>query len=88
MQAIAMCGIGKRLRSKKMRNPRMAQIATLLYQYSRIVPRGGTFRDRKVALTEFFGFFDDSTDMLPEPNPAASSIEFLRRLTAGFGLLG
>lgn len=87
MQAMATCGIGKRLRSKKMRNPRMAQIATLLYQYNRIVPSGGTLRNRKTALTELFRFFDDSTDMLPESNPAVSSMEFLRRLTAGFGLL-
>lgn len=86
-QAVAECGIGKRLRSKKMRNPRMAQVATLFYQYSRIVPVGSTANDRKAELSAFFHYCDENASVLPESNFAVSSIEFLRRLTTGFGLL-
>ena len=87
-RAVAECGIGKRLRSKKMRNPRMAQIATLFCQYSRIVPSGSTAADRKDTLSEFFRYCDENAHVLPESNPAVSSITFLRRLTLGFGLIG
>ncbi len=87
MHAVAKCGIGKRLRSKKMGNPRMAQIATLFYQYSRIVPSGSTAEARKGQLSDFFNYFDATASILPESNPAVSSIAFLRRLTAGLGLI-
>ena len=87
MQAVAVCGIGRRLRAKKMRNPRMAQVATLFYQYSLIVPEGCTANARKASLSEFFRYCDETADILPDSNPAASSIAFLHRLTTGFGLL-
>lgn len=86
-QAVSQCGINKRLRLKKLRNPRLAQIATLLYQYCQIAPQGSTVASRKSALSEFFRYFNDTKEILPESNPAISSIVFLYRLTAGFGLL-
>ncbi len=87
MHAVAKCGIGKRLRSKKMGNPRMAQIATLFYQYSRIVPNGSTAEARKDQLSDFFSYCADTAGILPESNPAVSSVAFLFRLTTGLGLL-
>ncbi len=43
--AIAGAGISKRVRTSKMRNPRLQQIATLLYVHTRLVPEG-TSKDR------------------------------------------
>ena len=38
--AIAAAGVSKRVRTSKMRNPRLQQIATLLYVHTRLVPEG------------------------------------------------
>ena len=86
-QAIAECGVPKRLRSKKLRSPRMAQIATLLYQYAALVPEGNTRTERKAQLAAFFRYFDNNAGILPAENPAVSSVDFMRRLTEGFNLL-
>lgn len=87
VQAIAECGVPKRLRSKKLKSPRMVQISTLLYQYAALVPEGDTRAERKAQIAAFFRCFDENAGILPAENPAVSSIEFMRRLTEGFNLL-
>lgn len=86
-KAIAECGVSRKLRAKKMQSPRMAQIATLLYQYEQTVPAGRTLEARRENISALFGHFDETSSILPESNPAVSSIAFIRRLTEGFGLL-
>ena len=86
-QAIAASGVPKRLRSKKLGNPKMAQIATLLYQYSIEVPEGHTKERRKGGLADLFAYADDNAGIVPEANPAMSSLAFVRRLTKAFNLL-
>ena len=45
LKALADAGISHRVRTSKMRNPRLQQIATMLYLHSQIVPEG-TSRER------------------------------------------
>lgn len=86
-KAIAECGVSKRLRSKKLRSPRMVQVATLLYLYGVAAPSGASRSQRSLALAAFFDYVDENARMLDESNPAVSSIGFIRRLTDGFNLL-
>lgn len=80
-------GISKKLRARKMRNARMQQFASLLFLYEKLVPEGGS---RKRALEALFRFYEttrDNSDLLPSAHPIRSSIDFMERLTKGFGLL-
>ena len=78
--AIAKAGISKRVRTAKMRNPRLQQIATLLYVHTRLVPEG-TSRDRtradlKALSAEMEGVLED----LPNNDAVNSSFGFLMTL--------
>lgn len=86
-RALASFGVPKRLRSKHLRSPRMTQICTLIHLYAREVPAGKTRSKREAALAELFRELDDLRRILPESNPAVASLEFIRRLTEGEGLL-
>lgn len=86
-RALASFGIPKRLRSKHLRSPRMAQICTLIHLYAQVVPMGRTRSKREASLATLFRNFDDLRRILPESNPAVASLEFIRRLTVGEGLL-
>ena len=88
VQAIAECGVPKRLRSKKLKSPRMVQISTLLYQYAALVPEGDNPRRAEGPDRGLLSLLSTRTPaVLPAENPAVSSIEFMRRLTEGFNLL-
>lgn len=86
-RALASCGVPKRLRSKRLRSPRMAQMCTLLYLYARIVPEGTVRADREGALADLFGYLHGEGACLPQENPAVSSLAFAERLTRGLGLI-
>lgn len=86
-RAVASCGIPKRLRAKKLRSPRMAQIATTFYLYDKTVPQGSTRKARAASLESLFAFVDRNAHVLPESNPAVSAVSFIRRLTVGLNLL-
>ena len=49
-KAIAECGVSKRLRSEKLRSPRMVQVATLLYLYGVAAPSGAS-RSQRSSIT-------------------------------------
>lgn len=86
-RALASFGVPKRLRSKHLRSPRMAQICTLIHLYAQEVPAGKTRAKREAALADLFRELDGLRRVLPESNPAVASLEFIRRLTEGEGLL-
>lgn len=86
-RALASCGVPKRLRAKRLGSPRMAQMCTLLYLYSRTVPEGTVRADRERALADLFGYLHGEGSCLPQENPAVASLTFAERLTRGLGLL-
>ena len=86
-RALAACGVPRRLRAKRLRSPRMAQMCTLLYLYGRIVPDGAVRADRKRALDDLFGYLDGEGSILPQESPVAASLAFAEHLTHGVGLL-
>ena len=65
----------------------MAQICTLIHLYAQEVPAGKTRAKREAALADLFRELDGLRRVLPESNPAVASLEFIRRLTEGEGLL-
>lgn len=86
-RAMAALGIPKRLRSRHLRSPRMAQICTLIHLYAQEAPVGKTRAKREASLAALFRELDSLRRILPESNPAVASLEFIRRLTEGEGLL-
>ena len=56
--------------------------------YAQEVPEGKTRRKREVALAELFGEVGELRRILSGSNPAVASLEFIRRLTEGEGLIG
>ena len=88
---IADMGIPKRTRSRWLRNVRMQQIATLLSLYAQTVPRGRAFDEASAQLDALFARAEENRDILPlrgESATAGASLDFVKRLTYGFGVLG
>lgn len=86
-KALASCGISKRLRSQRLKSPRMAQMCTLLWLYDQIVPPGAVRSERVEALDSLFRSFHVEGANVPDETPAMASIIFLERLTRGVGLV-
>ena len=77
MRAIGEAGVSHRVRTSKMKNPRLQQIATLLYLHSRIVP-GGTSRERaKTDLADLKREMGSVVEMMPTNDVVRSSFGFL-----------
>lgn len=78
--AISRAGVSKRVRTAKMRNPRLQQIATLLYVHSSLVLEGTsktrTRADLKALSTEMKGVLEN----LPNNDAVNSSFGFLMTL--------
>lgn len=86
-RALAACGVGRRLRAKRLGSPRMAEMCTLIYIFDRTVPKGTVRSAREKALTDLFCHFRDEVTVIPAENPVAASMAFLERLTRGLGLI-
>lgn len=90
-QEIADMGIPRRARSRWLRNVRMQQIATLLSLYVKTVPGGRSFDMAATRLDELFSRAEENREILPlrgESATAGASLDFVKRLTYGFGMLG
>ena len=78
--ALSEAGISRGVRSAKMRNPRLQQIATLLYLHSRIVP-DGTSRERAASdLAKLKREMEAVVAMMPNNDAVRSSFGFLVKL--------
>lgn len=78
--AIAKAGISRRVRASKMRNPRLQQIATLLYVHKRLVPEG-TSKDRTRADLKALSMeMDGVLEYLAGNDAVRSSFGFLMTL--------
>lgn len=90
LSEVSKTGVAKATRKKRMTNPAMQEIATVLVLYAQIVPEGES-RSRTVdRLKSFFARVDESRGLLPEKGPgstAMSALGFIENLTRCLGLL-
>lgn len=78
--ALARTGLSHRVRTTKMRNPRLKQIATLLYLHSQMVSEG-TGRTRAMYdLQQLSNQIDAVLEKLTNNDPVRSSLSFLKTL--------
>ena len=80
MRALADAGLSHRVRTAKMRNPRIGQIATLMYLHGRIVPTGS---GRKRAIREMGALeatMGEVSSLLASNDAVRSSFDFLAKL--------
>lgn len=80
MQAIARTGISHRVRTAKMSNPRLQQIATLLYLHAKSVPEGTAKARARNDIAQFSARMDDALEALSKNDAARSSFTFLMKL--------
>lgn len=86
-KVIAQMGVPKKRRARKLRNERMQQIATLLYLYAELVPAGKSKERAVASLSALLDTVEENATLLPKANPARSSLDFVKTLTVGFGVL-
>ena len=80
MQAIARTGISHRVRTAKMSNPRLQQIATLLYLHAKSVPEGTAKARARNDIAQLSARMDDALEALSKNDAARSSFTFLMKL--------
>ena len=79
-RALAEANVSHRVRTSKMRNPRLKQIATLLYLHSRLVPTGSG-RGRAINdMAELQRSIKSILALLPNNDKVRSSLGFLSKL--------
>lgn len=80
LRALADAGISHRVRTSKMRNPRLQQIATTLYLHSRIVPEGTSRERARVRVAHLKGEMLQVLETLSGNDAVRSSFGFLMTL--------
>lgn len=75
--ALAEAGISRRVRAAKMRNPRLKQIATVLYLHSQIVPEGTSRELACESLMRLRHEMHSVIEELPNNDAVRSSFGFL-----------
>lgn len=80
MQAIARTGISHRVRTAKMGNPRLQQIATLLYLHAAIVPEGTSKARARKDVARLGTQMEDALKTLSGNDVIRSSFGFLMTL--------
>ncbi len=90
LEAVSQTGVSKTVRKRRMRNPAMQEIATVLVLYAEIVPEG---ESRNRALASLKGLFDEidwAGGLLPTQGPSSTAMatfSFIRGLTVTLGLI-
>ena len=79
-RALAKTGLSHRVRTSKMRNPRLKQIATLLYLHSCMVPSGSGRRRAIADMSSLQRSIAEVLEMLPGNDRVQSSLGFLSKL--------
>lgn len=90
LSEVSNTAFSKDTRKKRMRNPAVQEIATVLVLYSQIVPDGESRTRTLGKLEAFFSSVDDARELLPEEGPsstAMATLYFIRGLTDSLGLL-
>jgi len=84
--AIGMLHIAKTRMKRWLKNPRIREIATLIYLFSRLVPEGESKDKAKKEIDSFYREAEIKLSTLPSNNPAKAGIDFMKTLTKGFAL--
>ncbi len=79
-KALAETSISHRVRTSKMRNPRLKQIATLLYLHSRLVPAGSSRTRATDDMAALQHSIESMLILLPNNDKVRSSLGFLSKL--------
>ncbi len=79
-KALAETSISHRVRTSKMRNPRLKQIATLLYLHSRLVPAGSSRTRATDDMAALQHSIESMLILLPNNDKVQSSLGFLSKL--------
>ncbi|MGN0262291.1 MAG: Abi family protein [Eggerthellaceae bacterium] len=80
MDALAKAGISHRVRTAKMKNPRIRQIATLLYLHTQLVPAGSGKKNASCGLSALANQFMEMNKLVPTNDTICSSLAFLTKL--------
>lgn len=80
MRALAEAGLSHRVRTAKMRNPRIGQITTLMYLHGRIVPTGSGRRRAIREMGALEARMSEVSAMLVGNDAVRSSLGFLAKL--------
>ena len=79
-RALARTGLSHRVRTSKMRNPRLKQIATLLYLHSRMLPSGSGRKRATADVAKLQRSIAGVLEMIPGNDRVQSSLSFLSKL--------
>ncbi|MGN0038904.1 MAG: Abi family protein [Coriobacteriales bacterium] len=85
--ALGVAGVPKSRRNRWLDNPRMRDIATLIYLYSTRVEAGSAKEGTMKRLASLYEESEQRIGCLPSNNPAVAGMSFMRSLTNAF-LLG
>ena len=84
---LSRCGVSRKVRRQRMRNPRMLELATTLFTHGRVVPEGSSRKRAAADLQKLFARAEEHRDCYAAENPAFAAIDFMRSLTKRFGML-
>lgn len=85
-RALTVLGVSKRSRQRWLQTIPTAQIASLLYLYSEMVPAGGTRARRIASLKQYLDDVENSSMLLAD-NPAKAALTFIKSLTRTLNLI-
>lgn len=79
-RALAEAGLSHRVRTAKMKNPRIRQIATLMYLHAHLVPEGSGKKSAASNLAGLEKRLLEMSDLAPANNVVRSTVAFLAKL--------
>lgn len=80
MKALAEAGLSHRVRTAKMKNPRIRQIATLMYLHMQLVPEGSGKKSAASHLKGLEKKLFEMSDLVPANDTIRSAMAFLAKL--------
>ena len=83
-RALAEAGLSHRVRTAKMKNPRIRQIATLMYLHAHLVPEGSGKKSAASNLAGLEKTLLDMSDLAPANDVVRSTVAFLAKLIDGW----
>ena len=80
LSALAQAGISHRVRTGRMRNPRIRQIVTLMYLHTKLVPEGSGKRKAASDLVNLKKQLSETADLAPSNDIIRSYAAFLTKV--------
>ena len=80
MRALAEAGLSHRVRTAKMKNPRIRQIATLMYLHAQLVPEGSGKKSTSSNLAGLEEKLLEMSNLAPANDSIQSAMAFLAKL--------